>query len=275
MTHLAFIRHHAASPRGSALVAVVFTLLVVAAIAGSLITQTRTDLILSRNIELAVESEFLAEAGIAMAIFSLSDPNNKAPFIPDGRAYSVTMDGKRLSVRIQSEAGKINLNQSPNPLLKRLLRVCSGEPQAELLGNAIEGHGAARGGPVKKFLTVDELRRLPGASAEPIAAIEPYVSVYTFREEPDFDLAPQKLKGLMSEAAERASAAAHTRPAGAQASRVGVFTITAALLDSASPASIRAIVYLTGDKREPYYVFDWRYGSGGPDSAACGESEAQ
>ncbi len=269
------IRHHTASTRGSALVAVVFTLLVVAAITGSLITQTRTDLILSRNIELGLESELLAEAGIAIAILNLSDPNNKAPFITDGRAHSVTVDGKRLSVQIQSEAGKINLNQSPNPLLKRLLRVCSGERQAELLGNAIESHGAARGSPVKKFLTVDELKRLPGASAELIAAIEPYVSVYNFKEEPDFELAPQKLRALMSEAASRAPSEAQAHPAGALSNHAGVFTITASLLDSVSPASIRAIVYLTGDKQEPYYVFDWRHGAGGRDSAACGESEAQ
>jgi hypothetical protein len=62
---------------------------------------------------------------------------NKTSFIPDGRAYNVDIDGKRLSVQAQSEAGKINLNQSPNPLLNRLLRSCGSESQAELLGKAI------------------------------------------------------------------------------------------------------------------------------------------
>ena len=45
----AYVWKHAASARGSALITVVFTLLIVAVITGSLITQTRTDLILSRN----------------------------------------------------------------------------------------------------------------------------------------------------------------------------------------------------------------------------------
>ena len=115
MTRLASIWKHAASARGSALIAVIFTLLVVAAITGSLITQTRTDLILSRTLELEMENELLAEGGIAVAILNLSDPNNNSPVIPDGRTFNVTVDGKGLSLQVQSEAGKINLNQSPNP----------------------------------------------------------------------------------------------------------------------------------------------------------------
>jgi hypothetical protein len=132
MTRLASIWEHAASARGSALVAVILTLLVVAAITGGLITQTRTDLILSRTLELGIENELLAEGGIAFAILNLSDPDNNAPFIPDGRIFSVTVDGKGLSLQVQSEAGKINLNQSPNPLLNRLLRACGGEGQQDI-----------------------------------------------------------------------------------------------------------------------------------------------
>ena len=89
-------------------------------------------------------------------------------------------------MQVQSEAGKINLNQSPNPLLNRLLRSCGGESRAELLGKAIDAHIATKDGSAKTFLTVDELKRLPGASDELIEAIEPYVSVYNFRAEPDF-----------------------------------------------------------------------------------------
>ena len=64
---LCFCLEHAASARGSALIAVIFTLLIVAVITGSLITQTRTDLILSRTLELGIENELSAEGGIAVA----------------------------------------------------------------------------------------------------------------------------------------------------------------------------------------------------------------
>ena len=274
MTRLASIWEHAASARGSALVAVILTLLVVAAITGGLITQTRTDLILSRTLELGIENELLAEGGIAFAILNLSDPDNNAPFIPDGRTFSVTVDGKGLSLQVQSEAGKINLNQSPNPLLNRPLRACGGEGQAELLGKAIEAHVAAKDGPAKKFLTVDELKRLPGASAELIAAIEPYVSVYNFRAEPDFGLAPEGLKALITEGQSRTPSDTLAPPAGANSNRSGIFTIMASALDSGGGASIRTIIYLTGDKREPYYVFDWRRVTS-HERVACGEAQAQ
>ena len=274
MTRLASIWKQAASARGSALLAVILTLLVVAAITGGLITQTRTDLVLSRTLELGMENELFVEGGIAIAILNLSDPKNTSPFIPDGRAYDVTVEGKGLSLQVQSEAGKINLNQSPNPLLKRLLRSCGGEGQAELLGKAIDAHIAAKDGAAKTFLTVDELKRLPGASAELIKAIEPYVSVYNFRAEPDFGSAPERLKALITEGQGRPPAEALAPPAGANSSRSGIFTITASALDNGAAASIRTIVYVTGDKREPYYVFDWRRVTA-HESAACGEAQAQ
>jgi type II secretory pathway component PulK len=106
MTSFAFVWKHAASARGSALIAVVFTLLIVAVITGSLITQTRTDLTLSRNLELGVENELSAEAGVAFAILNLSDSDNKTSFIPDGRAYSVDIDGERLPCRRKARPGK-------------------------------------------------------------------------------------------------------------------------------------------------------------------------
>jgi general secretion pathway protein K len=173
MRRIVVIRKRAASASGSALITVIFTLLVVAAITGSLITATRTDLSLSWTLEREVEDELLAESGIALAILNLSDSKNEAPFTPDGRAYELSVDGRRLLIEVQSEAGKINLNQSPNPLLKRLIGACGGEGDAELLGKAIESHNAAKDGRAKAFLTVDELKRLEGASAELIAAIEP------------------------------------------------------------------------------------------------------
>jgi general secretion pathway protein K len=273
MTRVALASRHALSARGSALIAVVFTLLIVAAIAGSLIAQTRTDLALSQNLQLGVENDLSAEAGIAVAVLNLSDPGNKNPFIPDGRFYDINIDGKRLSVQVQSEAGKINLNQSPNPLLKRLFRACTDEGSAELLGKAVETRTAARDGPAQAFLTIDELRRLPGASEELIAAIEPFVSVYNFRAEPDFRLAPDRLRALMVEGQSRPSSELASS-AGAPSNLSGIYTITATVLDSGSGASIRAIVYVTGDKRDPYYVFDWRR-LGGRASVACKEAQAQ
>lgn len=273
MGRIVVIWKRAASASGSALIPVIFTLLVVAAITGSLITATRTDLSLSWTLDREVENELLAESGIALAILNLSDSKNEAPFTPDGRASELSVDGRRLLVEVQSEAGKINLNQSPNPLLKRLLGACGREGDAELLGKAIESHNAVKDGRSNAFLTVDELKRLEGASAELIAAIEPYVSVYNFRAEPDFGLAQEKLKQLMAEGNTRTpSGAAAAAPP--PASRSGVFTITASILEEVRGSSIRAVIYLTGDKREPYYVFDWRR-LARRESAQCGEAQAR
>jgi general secretion pathway protein K len=274
MRRVVVIWKRTGSASGSALIAVIFALLVVAAITGSLITATRTDLTLSRTLEHEVEDELSAESGIALAILNLSDPKNEAPLTADGRTYELSVDGRRLLIEVQSEVGKINLNQSPNPLLKRFLGACGSEGDAELLGKAIESHNAAKDGGAKAFLTVDELKRLEGASAEFIAAIEPYVSVYNFRAEPDFGLAPDKLKELMADGPARKPSGAAAAPLSALSSRSGIFTITASILEEVRGSSIRAIVYITGDKREPYYIFDWRR-LARSESAHCGEAPAQ
>jgi general secretion pathway protein K len=273
MGRLILVWQQAASQRGSALVAVIFTLLIVAAITGSLLTATRTELTLSQTLGLETEHELLAEGGIAVAILNFSDPDSKTPFIPDGRSYEIRLEGKRLSLRVESEAGKINLNQSPNPLLRRLLAACGGETETELLAKAIDSHNAPKDAPAKAFLTVDELKRLPGADAAPIVAIEPFVSVYNFKAEPDFGLASAKLKALMSEGQGPTPAERGVAASGAASNRSGIFTVTASILEEAG-ASIRAIIYFTGDKREPFYVFDWRRDRG-HDSSVCGEAPAQ
>jgi general secretion pathway protein K len=273
MAGLVSIWKSVASTRGSALVAVIFALLVVAAITGTLITQTRTDLLLSQTLGRQVENELAAEGGIAVAIFLLSDPKNDTPFIADSRASHIVVDSKDLTLQVQSEAGKINLNQSPNPLLGRLLHACANATQADMLGDAIEGRVTAKDGPAKAFLTVDELKRLPGAGTDLVEAIEPYVSVYNFAAEPDFALAPARLKALIAGAGSRASSDASAPPAAENQARTGIFTITASVRDGEGGASIRTTLYLTGEKGEPYDVFDWRRVNGREHRGICGQAE--
>jgi hypothetical protein len=85
-------------------------------------------------------------------------------------------------------------------------------------------------------------------------------------------LAPEKLKQLMAEGNARTPSGDAAAPS--PANRSGIFTITASILEEVRGSSIRAIIYLTGDKREPYYVFDWRR-LARRESAQCGEAQAR
>jgi type II secretory pathway component PulK len=247
------------SEDGSALVAVVFTLLVVAALAGSMIKETRSDLELSINYERQIENELASEAGIAMAILALGYPSAGASLRVDGQPFDMAYGKKQLRVAIVSEAGKINLNHLPNPLLKRLLQsLC---PAArETLWTAIEAKHAQTRGAVKPFLTVDEIGRLPGAYPGLVAALKPYLSVYSFREAPDFGLAPPLLKALLAEGGNATGLSAEqSQKSGPAVPQSGVFTISAFVANDAASAPLEAVVYLTGDKARPYRILDLRH----------------
>ena len=252
-------RIRAKSREGSALIAVVFTLLIAATITASLTGGTRSDLELSHNYELQFQSELASEAGIAAAILSLSDPAAGAP-LTNGQDFPLTVNSRPLRVSIQNEAGKINLNHKPNLLLKRLIEsVCPAASGAPQLWNAIEASLSAAKVGEKAFLRVDQIGRLPGASETLVTAIGPYVSVYSFREVPDFGLAAPKLQALMSEGGNATGLASAQSQRGApQAAMAGVFTIRATALENTAPLPLEAVVYITGDPGQPYRILDWR-----------------
>jgi type II secretory pathway component PulK len=248
-----------ASQDGSALIAVVFTLLFASALAASLMGTTRSDLRLSINYERQIESELSSEAGIAAAILMLSDPRANPSALAKGQAFTVEAGSKPVEVSIESEAGKINLNHKGSPLLKRLLEtVCPDNPGTGQLWGAIEAAlGAAPQGE-KAFRMFGEIGRLPGATPGLLAAIEPYVSVYSFREAPDYGLAPPMLQSLMAEGGNATGiAAVQSQRNNTGVPNSGIFTIKAKPADSAA-APLEAIVYITGDAAYPYKVLAWR-----------------
>jgi type II secretory pathway component PulK len=252
-------RGRRASQEGSALIAVVFTLLIASALAASLMETTRSDLRLSINYERDLESELLSEAGIAAAILTLSDPRTNPYHRANGRAFMIEAGPKLAEVAIESEAGKINLNHKGGPLLKRLLEtVCPGHPGTQQLLSAIEAALGAVPQGERAFRTVGEIGRLPGATADLLAAIEPYVSVYSFREVPDYGLAPPALQSLMAEGGNATGiAAAQSQKNNTGLPNSGIFTIRAKPADSQA-APFAATVYITGDAAQPYKMLAWR-----------------
>jgi type II secretory pathway component PulK len=263
-------RGGASSQEGSALIAVVFTLVFASVLAASLMETTRSDLQLSINYERQLESELSSEAGIAAAILILSDPGTNPYYLANGRAFTVEAGPKPAVLVIESEAGKINLNHKPNPLLKQLLEtVCPDHPGTQQLWDAIEAAlGAAPQGELA-FRTVGEIGRLPGATPGLLAAIEPYVSVYSFREVPDYGLAPPGLQSLMAEGGNATGiAAAQSQRNNSRVPNAGIFTVKAKPADSPA-AALEATIYITGDAAQPYKVLAWRKAAVTGD-AGCG-----
>lgn len=188
--------------RGVALIAVLWVVLLLSIIAGSLLLLTRSDLRLSRNLILSSRAEALAEGGVDLAVLGLLDQNPDTRWVADGRPYRVETEFGILYVSVQDETGLIDLNAAPPDLLSGVfVSVGVDADQAVTLADRIadwrdeddDPHpsGAeqadydAAGLDVRvgntDFLTPDEIQRIPGVTSELYALVAPALTVYSRR----------------------------------------------------------------------------------------------
>lgn len=108
--------------RGIALVIVLWVGLLVAAIAGAFIVDTRNSTRLARNFLDNAEARALADGGIHLALFELVRSGAETKWRRDGRLYRRVVPGGTLEIAVEDEAGKIDLNNASDELLEGLFR---------------------------------------------------------------------------------------------------------------------------------------------------------
>jgi general secretion pathway protein K len=184
--------------RGVALIAVLWVVLLLAIIAGSLTMLTRTELGLSRNLVLSARAEALAEGGIHLAAARLLSPGNTGPGIA---SWQLEMDGGLVQVTSADVAGRVDLNVAQPELIAGLLRAAGAGDMADSLADRIvdwrdtddeprpdgaeQADYAAFDPPVRvgngPFLTADEILRIPGITMELWNRIADAVTVHSRR----------------------------------------------------------------------------------------------
>lgn len=180
--------------RGIALLVVVWALALLSVMAAAFTSNSRTETQLGYNLVATAQARALAEAGVARAVYSLLEPDLARRWRADGIVYALDLDGGKVAVTVQDEAGKIDLNRAPEALLYALLLAVTGDAsQSEALRRSIDdwrapvGQGllAAAAGPEgaaqRNFEAVEELRRVPGVTAELYDRLEPALTVYSHR----------------------------------------------------------------------------------------------
>lgn len=174
--------------------------ILLAVIAGSLLTTTRSELRLSRNLIESARADALAEGGIYLAIPHLLDRNAATRWAPVGTVHVAEMDSGRLVIAVADAAGRIDLNVAPPELLAGLFQAAGVESaDAAVLAARIADwrdldgtpspDGAeqadydAAGLPVRvgnaPFLTPGEILRIPGIDIALYAKIEGAVTVWS------------------------------------------------------------------------------------------------
>ena len=272
--------------RGFALLAVLWAAMMMAIIVGSMMTSSRSGALIARARLNAATLSATADAAINGAIARMLDPDPARQPPTDGRHWSVTFDGIPVSLSVQDEAGKIDLNHANDALLSRLLEIGGLSPgQAGIMADRIRewrspsaSHlvswardtayldtDAGYGPRHAPFPSVSELLLLQGMDPQVFARIAPSLTVTSGTPWVDPAYAGRDallaLPGMDEAAVTRALAARRTAaPPGVAFGHA--FTITAEIAAAGVRVVRRASIRLTGDTDRPVWIYSWERATG-------------
>jgi general secretion pathway protein K len=279
-------RRSPSHPGGFALIVVLWFLVLIAAIGTYLMTNARSEAALARNILAATRAEALADAGVAEAVFNLTDPDTGRRWAMDGASHEIAVPGGTVAIRLRDEAEKINPNLATSALIAALFAAIGNETADPVrLGDAIadwvgpgdqprpagakkeqyRAAGLDYEPPNAPVHDLDELSLVLGMTPEALAAARPYLTVYTKVARPDGRNASEIVRRALSLAPEAGAAQAvlqTTAPAAPDPSApdtVAEIEVTARGADGG--VFLRhAVVALSSGSAKGYIVLDWRRG---------------
>ena len=206
---MTFVRKQA---RGVALLLVLWLLVLITGLVSAFSLTARVEAMQGQWLGRSVAARLAAESGIELAAARLSEQEPARQWQADGRAYTFAFDGWRVRVRVQDESGKVDINAATPDVMTGLLKALGEDPaSAERLAAAINdwhdnddllsaGVGAEDpqyaaenlpyGAKDRPFELVSELRLVLGMTPALYQKLEPYVTVYSGRSQPDPSSAP-------------------------------------------------------------------------------------
>jgi general secretion pathway protein K len=193
--------------RGAALLLVLWLVALLTALVGAYALTARIEALQGRVGSRGAMAQEIARAGMEYALVRVADRNPETHWQPNGRAYAWRFEGHDVQVRIIDETGKVDLNQADVPLLSRLMQALGEPPDAcdalaaaivdwrdaddlsQPVGGAEDGDYAAAGRPYgakdAPFETIAELEQVLGMTPDLYARLEPFLTLYSGRGQPD------------------------------------------------------------------------------------------
>jgi general secretion pathway protein K len=198
--------------RGAALLLVLWLIALLTALIGAFALTARVEALQGKVLSGGARAQELARAGMEYSLVRLADPEPTTRWLPDGRSYRWGYAGSEVELQIVDETGKVDLNQAGQPLLTALMQAVGIEreqagrvaaaildwrdpdPLTQVNGGAEDPDYAAAGRPYgakdAPFETVAEVEQVLGMTPELYARLEPYLTLYSGRGEPDPTYAP-------------------------------------------------------------------------------------
>jgi len=203
----------AARQGGFALLLVLWTMVLLSLIGTRIAATGRMEAQLAGNIRDAAVTEAAADGAVQDAAFRLlAAPPRRWP--AGGTEGSLVLPGVTIAIRVESEEGRVNPNLASAELLAALVRGAGSDTQAatsvaaaivewrfpggaeSTAMRAYQAAGLAYGPPGKAFRNVDELGAVRGMTPALLAALAPYLSLFTNGDPDAADAAPIVLAAM-------------------------------------------------------------------------------
>jgi len=267
---------------GFALLAVLWVTIALSLIAVSLIATTRSDASLIQQLSGRLQDQAAADACINLAVLALIQAGHDNRLPTDGTEHGISFDNRAMTISIQDETGKIDLNMTSKDFLSGLFQVLGVAPgEASALGDAVvmwrgrtggtqAGIGSAgpRGPRNAPFESVDELIGVPGMTRTLMDQVRGYVTVYSQRAQIDQSIAaPEVLladptlskadvEAIMRDRKSKTNQQAAFAVAAGQDDLLGrAFSIKVSAADGPRSRLVRSVIIrLTGEVTLPFWM---------------------
>jgi general secretion pathway protein K len=271
-----------------AILYVLWGIALLSSVAISLLSSGNVSYHLSRQGLHVAQADALAEAAVSRAVLALLDRRPERRWRVDGVSQDFVFAGIAMRIAIQDELGRIDLNHADQSLLVGLFRSAGlgaqaagslvdkildwrdTNPARRLNGAKDREYAAAglaykpRNGP---FQSVDELKLVMDMTPELFERVAPALTVYSGRQFLDPQFAPREallaLPGLDAGAVSaRIAARANQARAGTIDQSMPLhgraFGIRTELPGPGGVLVREAVIRLTDNPRQPYWVLSWR-----------------
>lgn len=252
-----------------------------------LLTSSASYRVARNSVEIA-KWELVAEAAVARAVLSLLDSRPDKRWRIDGVAQNVEIDGMTLTISVEDELGRIDLNHADSTLLVRLFQSAGLDTQAagRLVDSILDWRGShivrssnvavSQPHPVTgyqyrprrgAFQSVDELKLVIGMTPALFERSQLALTVYSGNQFFDPRTAPREaLLALPATDAEKVATAMTARAqlapqsvAGAATLAGRAFTIRTEIVKPDTIQVHEAVVRLTDDPTKPYWLLHWKF----------------
>lgn len=210
-----------ASQRGWALLSVLWVTAMLAMMAAATQALTVTSVRIERRALNEARLDADIKAGIVRAILAINNSRAENRWRVDGVPQNFVFDGVPMTVFIQEETGKVDLNSADPSLLSALFvsvgmkpqdasalsnkisdwRTATGDADLHRLNGATDADYAAAGLPYRQrhgpFQTIEELNLVLGMTPALFARVKPAVTVYSRSPSIDPNVAPREALGAL------------------------------------------------------------------------------